>query len=174
MPKRIVMTILAVGCTAAACSQNGTPTQVLGEPTFSNSRTVDGIEYRAAANVRESFPVQILAAVTLTNTADEPARIELPGGCTVLLRAYRDADRSGSPAWDQARSVACTMQLLQLDLAPGDSTRFDAPAVRGDEILGDSLPDGRYYLSAVIRPDRQVVELAAGFADLAAPDLAAR
>lgn len=159
-------TALAAGVIAllAACAGGGAPTDV-GTPRA--DRTVAGVVYHADLLVMESFPVQLRSIVTAENSTGDTVTIEVPDGCTVLLRAYRDESRSGSPAWDQAGSAMCTMALRRTTLAPGESREFGSVTVGAGEILGDSLPDGRYYLSAVIRPNGQTVELAAGATELA-------
>ena len=65
-------------------------------------------------------------------------------------------------------TVACTLALLQVDLASGESQTFDAGLVSAATIVGDSLPNGEYRITAYLRPG-QIVELEAGVADLAAP-----
>jgi hypothetical protein len=48
--------------------------------------------------------------------------------------------------------VTCTAILLRASVRPGQtySDRRWRTAVRADEILGDSLPTGRYYVTAVL------------------------
>ena len=48
------------------------------------------------------------------------------------------------------------------------SEQFHTGLVSAATILGDSLPDGEYRITAYMRPG-QVVELEAGMADLAVP-----
>jgi len=99
-------------------------------------------------------------------TIDEPVEIRFPDGCVVLLRAYRSEDRSGQPAWDPMRgSLFCTMILVEFTLSPGESREFQATA-SAPEILGDSLPAGRYFFTALLRPNGGTVEVPAGQADL--------
>lgn len=150
----------------AACSRAEEPSEPGRPMPHASVRVVDGVTYAAETAILETFPVQLRTRVTLTNRGTARQQVELPGGCTVLLRAYRSADRSGSPAWDQSRQAVCTMQLLLLDLEPGESAEFQGRA-DAREILGDSLPAGRYYLTAVLRPNGKEVELAAGEAELA-------
>lgn len=130
------------------------------------ARVVDGIAYRAETRVMESHPVQLHTTATVTNTTQQAREIEFPDGCTVLIRAYRTAERSGAPAWDQQRVAVCTMAIQIVRLAPGESREFGMHAGAA-EILGDSLPAGRYYLTALLRPDGDRVEVPAGEAELA-------
>ncbi len=115
----------------------------------------------------ESFPVQLHAMVSVRNVTDAATTATFPDGCLILLRAYRDASRTGKPAWDEARSRVCTMAIESFTLAPHDSTVISGRTIGAAEILGDSLPPGRYYFTALVRPGGQAVELVAGVADLA-------
>lgn len=151
--------VLAALALAAACAPNPAPT---GGGTVD----ADGIRYAADTRILESFPVQLQTTVTLTNTTSAPQTLEIPGGCPVLLRAYTTAERTGEPAWDQSRDIVCTQQVMIARLGPGESEEVTGRASARD-VLGDSLPNGRYYLTAVVVPNRQQVEVPAGEADLA-------
>lgn len=152
----------AVVLLLAACAKNGPEEAGAGA-----SVSEGGIEYRAETRVAESFPVQLHTTVTMTNASAAGMDVELPGGCPVLLRARR-AEDTVRVAFDQAQVRVCTMQLLQFRLAAGESRTFEGSADAG-EILGDSLPDGRYLLSAVLRPNGRLVEVPAGEVSLAVP-----
>jgi len=81
------------------------------------------------------------------------------------MRAYAG---DTNPAWDMGGSVGCTLALVQVDLAPGDSEEFHTGLVSAQTILGDSLPNGEYRITVYLRPG-QMVELDAGMAHLAVP-----
>ncbi|HEX7049009.1 MAG TPA: BsuPI-related putative proteinase inhibitor [Longimicrobiales bacterium] len=151
--------LLLVGC---ARTDMPTPSD---DESPQRALSVDGISYSAETRVQETFPVTLRTEATLTNTTNERRTVNLPGGCPVTLRAYRDANRSAPPAWDQAKDLICTMQLAIVELDPGESRRFST-SVSAAEILGDSLPPGDYHLTAVLRPDNRVVEVPAGSATL--------
>lgn len=155
---------LAAGA-QAACTGAREPVQP--DPA-SEVRVFESVEYRAETQVMESFPVQLRTRATVTNRAGRTAEVVFPDGCVVLLRAYRSPERSGPPAWDQAGAVGCTMALVEVALAPGEAREFSTGASARD-ILGDSLPDARYYFTAVLRPGGTEVEVAAGDAELAVP-----
>ena len=158
--------IVGLVALAAACSKaerTVDPENLLANPDV---RVEEGIQYKAETAILESFPVQLATTVKLTNTGNSPRQVTFPDGCVVLIRAYRTAERTGEPAWDQSRVVACTMALVEVALAPGESREFQARTDAG-LILGDSLPDGRYYFSALLRPDGRALEVPAGEADLA-------
>lgn len=130
-------------------------------------RTAEGIVYRAETAIMESFPVQLRPELTIRNESGSERTIRFPDGCITYLRVYREESRSGEPVWDQARTLVCTAAVQEFTIAPGDSTVIRRGTINAAEILGDSLPSGRYYFTVVLRPDWESIELAAGEADLA-------
>ncbi len=127
---------------------------------------IDGITYRVTGFViAESFPVQIGITVELENESTTPQSVTFPDGCVVLMRAY---DSGTDPIWDMGQTVACSLALVEVDLAPGQSEEFITGLVSAASILGDSLPNGEYRITAYLRPG-QIVELEAGLPDLAVP-----
>jgi hypothetical protein len=110
--------------------------------------------------IAESFPVQISVTVEATNGS-----VTFPDGCVVLMRVYADGT---DPAWDMSGAVACTQALVQVDLDPGGTEQFQTGLVSAATILGDSLPNGNYRITAYLRPG-EIVELDAGTVDLAVP-----
>jgi hypothetical protein len=115
--------------------------------------------------IAESFPVQLGITVELENESTTPQSVTFPDGCVVLMRAYNSGTE---PAWDMGQAVGCTLALVQVDLAPGEREEFDTGLVSAASILGDSLSNGEYRITAYLRPG-QIVELDAGMADLAVP-----
>lgn len=129
-------------------------------------RSIDGITYRVTSlTVAESFPVQIGLTVELENESATRRSVLFPDGCVVLMRAY---DGGTEPVWDMGDLVACTLVLVEVDLAPGETREFEAGLVSAATILGDSLPDGEYRITAYLRPG-QIVEVEAGVVELAVP-----
>ncbi len=125
---------------------------------------IDGITYRVTGfRIAESFPVQLGITVEIENESTTPQSVTFPDGCVVLMRAY---DSGTEPVWDMGQTVACTLALVEVDLAPGESEEFSTGLVSAASILGDSLPNGEYRITAYLRPG-PVVELEAGVADLA-------
>ena len=139
-------------------------------PTFGNNsgaRVVqDNLEFRAETLIMESFPVQLRTIVRVTNATNAPADLTFPDGCKVLMRVYRDESRR-SLAYDMTQVFGCTMAIEEFRIAPGTVREFDAPTISAAAILGDSLPNGTYYISAVLRPNGKLFELDAGSAQLA-------
>ena len=150
---------LLVTATFAACEATSSGLDL-------REQSIDGITYRVTGFViAESFPVQIGITVELENESTTPQSVTFPDGCVVLMRAY---DSGTEPVWDMGQTVACTLALVKVDLAPGQSEEFITGLVSAASILGDSLPNGEYRITAYLRPG-QIVELEAGMADLAVP-----
>jgi hypothetical protein len=64
--------------------------------------------------------------------------------CPFQFAAYRTESRVGAPAWSQ--TPVCTLQPIGVLLRPGASDSVSS-SVSFREILGDSLPEGRYYFA---------------------------
>ncbi|HKG91252.1 MAG TPA: hypothetical protein VKA84_05150 [Gemmatimonadaceae bacterium] len=145
---------LAMG--AVACSRNEAPSAVPSDsPALDGSLTTTaGVTYSAETLVLESFPVQLRTIVTATNTGSEPVRLT-SDGCEAFVVAHRAAGRAGPPTWDQRKVWACTRILKVYDIGPGHSVKLQTQ-LRATDILGDSLPSGRYYLSAIPGTDHSV------------------
>lgn len=116
-------------------------------------------------------------AATVANNGQLKDHLEY-GDCALRLLAFSSSDRSGSPKWNSdARrpwegsfgGYGCLSILYARDLDPGGSISFNfqSPLI---EMLGDSLPDGRYYFSADLRfSNRPNLTVPAGSLDLALP-----
>ena len=127
---------------------------------------IDGITYRVTSfTIAKSFPAQLGITVEIQNESTTSQSVTFPDGCVVLMRAY---DGGTEPVWDEGRTAACTQALVQVSLAPGESAEFHTGMVSAATILGDSLPNGEYRISAYLRPGK-IVERDAGRVDLAVP-----
>lgn len=160
---------LALALAAATCGDEPSTAPGPGDPGAPPAAGAPivhaDIEYRADVLVMESFPVQLAGRVTIMNRGGQTARLTFPDGCVALLRAYRD----GARVWDQSSDIACTMALVEMTLAPGESRTVQAPTASGYDILGDDLPDGDYEIRIYLRPVGGEIELSAGTTDLAIP-----
>jgi hypothetical protein len=116
------------------------------------------------------------AHAALTNANAQPVRLEY-GACAITLVAYRTPDRSGKPAWNSALrkpyppaacDYACPAYLAVGKVEP--ATTFSPgefnPRIPVNEMLGDSLPAGRYYFRAIIEMNRRTNVVIAGEADV--------
>jgi hypothetical protein len=121
----------------------------------------------------------LTARVIVTNVSPGAIRLE-HSGCSLRLEAHRPGGEATRPLWHQARSgvwptgptYGCPLPLLQQVLQPRESYdggagvgRFGA-RVPVAEVYGDSLPTGRYVVTAVLHANRDSVRLPAGEAFL--------
>ena len=151
-------TLLAIS-TFAACQESVSGLDL-------RDHLIDGITYRVTSfAIAKSFPAQLRITVEIENESTTSQSVTFPDGCVVLIRAY---DGGTKPVWDMGRTVGCTQALVQVFLAPRESAEFHTGLVSAATILGDSLPNGEYRITAYLRPG-QMVELDAGMADLAVP-----
>jgi hypothetical protein len=135
------------------------------------------LAFRATSSVEGASPAELHTQVTVTNTGRGRVRIEY-GACSVWLRAFRTEERTGTPAWDEARRPnpdpatgifwACPLYLAARELRAGESHspsefRSRIPVA---QILGDSLPAGRYYLVARVSVNGVTTDVPAGVGDL--------
>lgn len=146
----------------------------------------------------EPFPVadlRLFATARLTGSADSvlvrvAARNEAKAqrtlargicGDQLVLRVYRSGDarrQPRAPVWDSALwrratepadRVCLAMAVLQV-VPPGDSTAVAALALPLRAVLGDSLPAGRYQMTARLTGSGwQAGEVDAGGVELHAP-----
>lgn len=124
----------------------------------------------------ESFPVQLTFLLEFENREDFEARL-LTHGCGVLPRAYGSPERTQDPVWDTrpegiSREPCSSAPSPAVVVPAGGSLRLTREYGAG-EVLGDCLPDGRYYFSVTYRasPERseevRLLEVTAGDARLA-------
>ncbi len=150
---------ILAGVTLASCQ--GNPNGLDG-----GTDLIGGLTYQVTnLIILESFPVQIGVTMEIVNGSPTSRSQTFPDGCVVLMRAYDDG---ADPVWDMGGSVACTLALVEVDLAPGETQVFQTSLVSAATILGDRLPNGEYRITAYLRPG-QTVELEAGRVDLAVP-----
>lgn len=102
------------------------------------------------------------------NSGGPPRREFRWGRCDFVLWAYRNADLKDKPAWDSRKQGVCADVAIMPELLPGDSVPgrhldWDGHVL---DILGDSLPEGRYHLQAQIALDDDTLWLPAGSIDL--------
>jgi hypothetical protein len=123
----------------------------------------------------------LTAVITIVNRGARTVQFEL-GACALDLHAYRSATRTGPPVFRSEHRqppgphavYACPLILYDLQLAPGESISPSSLRIPLYEILGDSLPEGRYFFTAEleltddrVRPiGQEIVRLDAGEAVL--------
>jgi hypothetical protein len=163
------ISLVALACVTSTQpdDDDATPRDDGGDAPRSGVVLHDAIEYSGDVAVMESFPVQLRGRVTITNRGSQGRTITFPDGCVALLRAYRPGE--SEPVWDQSSELACTMALVPVTLAAGESSEVSTPTASAADILDDRLPDGEYRIAIYLRPDGDEVEIDGGTVDLAIP-----
>jgi hypothetical protein len=132
---------------------------------IANGAVVEGVAFTArsvADSARENAvgPTRVRTLITVQNRAGRPVDLAVRG-CTEGVRAYRDPARS-VPALPHAhRGAQCMQDPFAIPLRAGESREFES-GIDADRLLGDSLPPGRYYLSATFRLRDRTIEIPAG------------
>ncbi len=141
--------LAAAGCASAPAPADG---PALRQGTAVGPLRLDGRAEVAGDSLR--------ADLRVTNVGRRPVSVGY-GACSATVLGWPDSLRLGPPAVTTAvertvggYGVGCPMYLAVRTLAPGQAIaagdarelRLDAPLA---EILTDSIPDGRYWLTAV-------------------------
>ena len=100
--------------------------------------------------------------VVVTNVANSGIRIYV-GSCPVQIQAFERETLDGEPLWDsfEGRTSPCPDRETFRYLDPREDY-FIVMDIRPELVLGDSLPDGRYYFNAIVRPNGIRMDLPAG------------
>lgn len=168
--KRLILIVLAIGLVACGEEGPGSPTEDPApnrNPIGSGLEARDKIEYFGVVWVMESFPVQLMGEMRMTNIDEADAQLIFPDGCVVLLRAYTPT--GNTPVWDQAQDVACTQATVEVNLAPAAARTFSTATSSAADILGATLPDGTYRITVYARPNDGIVEIDVGTVALGIP-----
>ena len=137
------------------------------------ARPAGGVVVMARTAVLDSGPpTMIRVVVTGTSIVGKTPSLDLPqSGCPLELlvfrtRAQRDSVLERVPVRTLA-STECESVHGRFEVAPGRRGEIAALRVDAQDILGDSLPGGRYYLAArLARAGQPAVLLSAGEAEL--------
>ena len=178
--------VLAASMLAASCSESTRPDELSNHGADSaavidaggRATAIGSLQHAVTLGIeKRDTTFRVVARGRITNAGTQTIRLEF-GACALQLLAYRNPDRTGTPVWNSDRrkvwnqgfSWACPLYLAVRDLAPGatlEPGEFSL-AVPLIEVLGDSLPDGRYWFSAQIRTNLSAAaRVDAGVADLA-------
>lgn len=147
LPRRLlrVVYLALAGVLLQACGHGSEPFQV-----GLWVQTPSGVSVRAFLKVGVGHPDTLTFGASLANRGSEPAHFG--PGCGYIVRAYSRADRAGRPAWSSPTDISCPAQAFWRTLLPGDSvpTSHFCFVFTSAQVLGDSLPEGRYYFT--LRP----------------------
>jgi hypothetical protein len=153
----------------AACSDHSSPTgpttlTPVEQSSGGSSATLGGFSYSVSTAIADVPTITdpllrpvITSTATVRNDRAESVTVTY-GACNVSLVAYTNPDRTGNPVWRSAASLpwegtygrGCILPLYERRLAPGEQFSLGSYSSRVIEVIGDSLPNGRYYLSATL------------------------
>jgi hypothetical protein len=143
-----LLTLLTAACTGGASPRTAPPDAPAAVP--------GALRYAARVAVHGD---SLVAHANAVNAGSEPVALRY-GDCALLLRAWRSPDPRGEPAWRSERRGPFRTGLRDVcgsltrydTLAPGDSLpRPLGLRVPLLDVLGDSLPDGRYWFTGVLQ-----------------------
>lgn len=137
-------------------------------PPLATTRRSFILEWTATPVTLSGVAVRAVAIGTVVNA--NTALVSLaPLACPLQLRVYRDrarrdaAPRSGAPDWAQ---TICTAPFREKGVRRGETETYET-VVPVRDILGSSLPAGRYYFAVLARAEGMEMVLSAGELDLA-------
>lgn len=135
-----------------------------------------GVVYWAETIFLTDDPVRIQTIVGATNRRNRPVEVQVVS-CPVFVRLYGAPARTGLPAWDEEPAYArwkgesgrrddrrgsdCERGGKSVVIAPGKSTWLTVSVVEPAG-MGDTIPPGRYYFTAVVPVGGRRLELISG------------
>lgn len=132
-----------------------------GNPTGVPEReTVSGVRYTSTPSLSGDTPFVLIDSVVVKNISGHTKSFS-SGVCPMSIRAYRSADRSGGPVYDQGPPYPCIAPVVEWQLAPDSSTIF-VESVSAARLRAAGVPPGHYWFAAVLSLNGGVIELAAG------------
>jgi hypothetical protein len=157
---RLVLTLLA----GVACADTTDPDTPLGPAGI---HTDGELTFRGQTAPSVTTPGWLATTLYVRGASLGGLSLQY-GGCPFTVRMYRTPDRAGLPAWDALAvpNTACQAYLVRRHLGFGEELALTALTLPR-EVLGDSLPAGRYHVAALVRPNGDSVVVAAGHVDLA-------
>ena len=138
----------------------------LVRPTLATTRRSFIMQWTAAPVTLGDGVVHAKATGTVVNA--NSALIDLDRNCPISIRVYRDrarrdeAPRSGAPDWSQP---TCVSAPETKGLSRGQVQSFET-TVPVRDILGSSLPSGKYYFAVLVKGDDMQMLMSAGELDL--------
>ena len=91
------------------------------------------------------------------NTGGSPTLLRYGPICAPIMQLFRDSSFNGRPLWDAERwwwtshAGGCKLPPDIALLQPGDSVALGGGGFRVADVLGDSIPPGRYTAAILIR-----------------------
>src|SRR5690606_30924946 len=120
----------------------------------------------AVLHGEEGMPPWVGIGLSAHNVTDRP--VSLDGVCVVQLRAYTGSAAPSAPSWTFPGQPAtdCPPPSVPREIPPGGPVHLSSAALlaapRAHELLGDSLPEGRYAFGVLVRVGEDTVVVPAG------------
>ena len=162
MPKALSSLLVALSvaflplwCDQVRARRSTKPIEIIASPA-----PVAPLSFQARAELTGTPSDSIAVTVAITNTSSESARTLVSQYCRVLFQWRAASDSTARPRWN-GRQRICLARGRDVSLGPGQTEVLHTTAsVR--EVLGDSLPDGRYIVTAIFEADGATVTRLAG------------
>ncbi len=137
----------------AACAPGGPPVEQFAQGPWVETEL--GYSVRGWSHWIPGPRDTVVFGATIANRGNQPV-VFRSVGCQSRVRAYRTPQRAGVPAWDSHPEGQLCIEGHRLPLAPGDSVlaAVSTYATTVPELLGDSLPEGRYFFT--LSPPREL------------------
>ena len=146
---------LPLWCDQVRARRSAKPIEIVALPAAAAP-----LSFQTRAELTGTPPDSIAVTVAITNTSTESARTLVSQHCRVLFQLRTASDSIAHPRWD-GRERMCLARGRDVSLGPGQTEVLRTTAsVR--EVLGDSLSDGRYIVTAVFEVDGATVTRLAG------------
>jgi hypothetical protein len=130
----------------------------------SGEMRTDSLIFRAATHIRDEPRDIVQTEITVINSSQHLVTLLVPGGCPVIFQLLTSPPPGGREVWDSRKtrsSMGCALSLLVTRISRGESRVF-VRQVEKAEILGDSLPPGRYFVRSQLDLDPVPITLYAG------------
>ena len=146
---------LPLWCDQVRARRSAKPIEIVASPA-----PVAPLFFQSRAELTGTLSDSIVVTVAITNTSTESVRALVSQYCHVLFEWRAASDSTARPRWD-GRQRMCLARGRDVSLDPGRTEVLRTTAsVR--EVLGDSLPDGRYIVTAIFEVDGATVTRLAG------------
>jgi hypothetical protein len=128
----------------AACTTSKSPAERFTQGPW--IETTQGYSIRGWARMLPGPPDTLVFGATMANRSRQTVLFR-SSGCGPRAEAYLVPQRAGPPAWESHQEDCATGH--QLPVAPGDSlpAGFSIVVATVPDVLGDSLPEGRYFFA---------------------------
>ena len=138
--RRVHIALLSV----LACSSPVEP-----DVNYVDSQPVEyrGLLFEAQSSVAGA---RIITKVSIQNRTSSASVLQVRFLCPVWLAVHGDSVRAKPPVWHSTNLLPCPSGLDTAAVLAGSVRTF---AYEANDILGDSLPPGRYFFDAVMDVD---------------------